>query len=138
MNRVTRNRVMVQFPTHQRQQTNLLTSSQNANDPAHQITNDVTTDDDLAHRPEVVASLQRNATIVPTTALDLATHATASPRTPQSQAASVVAAHLVTSTQTVPSTETASQLLPNPNRPYGMCKWAMASKTKTPRLKWRA
>jgi hypothetical protein len=26
----------------------------------------------------------------------------------------------------------------NPNRPYGMCKWAMASKTKTPRLKWRA
>lgn len=64
----------------------LLTHSQNANDPAHHhTTNAVTTDDDLALRPEAAAMPHHNDMTVPMTDLVPATHAIA-PRAHQNPA----------------------------------------------------
>lgn len=86
MSRVARNQDTVRPPPLSLLTSISLTCEQNANDPAHHTTNAAMTDDALDHRLEAGAMLLHNATIAPTTDLDLKTRAPARPRAHQSQA----------------------------------------------------
>lgn len=111
--RVTRNPDTVGPRSLPLQRGNLLTVHQNANDPAHHSASAATIGAALVLRLEVVAMAQHSATTATTTDPDLATSATAKPRTHQNQA---VATDLATLAPTVQILDRASRSTPSLKR----------------------